>query len=224
MMVIILTGLGVTIDATSAYYWNSAAERAASAAALSGVIFMPSQLAPSQAIPAGSGNDATDRAVAEARRNRFDTADTTHNVQVVAAAVPTRSNQLQVTVSRSIPALFLAAFGLPSYTVKRVATASYLPPLAIGQAGNQLGATVAQVGASGSYYYLEIQGWRTGRENGDPFSPDPGTEFGAPGRGPGAAPPGVRQRPPPRRHVPPARRLPELRRHQPARRRDVLQG
>src|SRR3979409_1466348 len=73
MIVALIAAVGLAVDGGIAYYNNTSAERAAAFAALSGVIFMPDQLTPATALPAGSGNDATDRAVAEARRNGFNT-------------------------------------------------------------------------------------------------------------------------------------------------------
>src|SRR5437868_5804467 len=139
MIVVMLTGIGVAIDAANGYYWSTSAERAASAAAMSAVLFVPNQFTPQQAIPVGSTNDATDRALGEAKRNRFDTADAAHQVQVVPALVTGKNDQLQVTVSRSVPTMFLSAFGISTYSVKRVAIAAYLPPITLGQAGNQVG-------------------------------------------------------------------------------------
>jgi hypothetical protein len=55
-LLMLLTGVGVAIDSSSACYWSGRAERAASAAALSGVVFVPNQLTPAQAIPTGSAN------------------------------------------------------------------------------------------------------------------------------------------------------------------------
>jgi hypothetical protein len=179
-MVLMLTGIGVAIDAAQAYYWNASAERAATAAALSGVIFMPNQFAASDAIPALSGNDASDRAVAEARRNRFDVADTADNVQVVPAAVPGKSNQLQVTVSRTVPTLFLSAFGIGAFKVRRTAIVSYLPPISLGQAGNQIGSTVSQLGTGNNYYFMRMEGWSADRQEGDAFTPNPAYEYGGP--------------------------------------------
>ncbi|TMD54208.1 MAG: hypothetical protein E6I85_06650, partial [Chloroflexi bacterium] len=43
MMVALFAGVGLAVDAGVGYYYNTSAERAAAAAALAGVIFMPSQ-------------------------------------------------------------------------------------------------------------------------------------------------------------------------------------
>ena len=178
MIVVLFAGVGIAVDAGIGYYYNTSAERAAAAGALSGVIFMPTQLDPSTAIPAGSGNDATDRAYAEAQRNGFDRADTTDNVQVAVAAVPGASNKLQVTVSRSVVPFFMQVFGIGTYSVKRVAIATYLPPLSIGQPGAILGSTVSQIGTANNYYLLRFEGWSVDRGQGDAFTPNPSSNCG----------------------------------------------
>jgi hypothetical protein len=177
MIVALTAAIGLAVDSGVAYYWNTAAERAAAAGALSGVIFMPDQL--TVAIPAGSGNDATDRAVAEAKRNGFDIADTANNVTVTVAPVSGYSNRLGVTVSRSVKSYFMGMFGLGTYQVQRTAIASYLPPLSLGQPGARLGATLAELGSGAPdlYYVALIEGWGVDRENGDPYTTDPKYEF-----------------------------------------------
>ena len=72
LMIIVLTGaVGIGIDAGFGYIYSAACERAAAAGALSGVVFMPDQFDSTKAVPAGSRNDATDRAVDEAAKNGF---------------------------------------------------------------------------------------------------------------------------------------------------------
>jgi hypothetical protein len=181
MMIALLAGVGLAVDAGAGYYYNTAAERAAAAAALAGVIFMPNQLGgrqanpPDTSIPSGADYDASDRAVNEARKNGFDIADVANNVKVIPAAVPGATNKLQVTVSRRAPTFFMAMFGIPSYTVQRVAIATYLPPLTLGQPGSQIGSTVSVLGQNGTsnFYFMRNEGWSTPRDQGDAFTPNP---------------------------------------------------
>jgi hypothetical protein len=176
MMVALFAGVGLAVDTGVGYYWNSAAERAAVAGALAGVIFMPNQLYPADA--STPGNDATDRAIAEAKKNGFDTANTADNVQVSVAAVGGFANELAVTVSRNSRTYFMPIFGFTSFPVSRTAIASYLPSITLGQPGSQLGSTVSQLGNSG-YYFMRTEGWTTNRGQGDAFTPAP-TGCGAP--------------------------------------------
>lgn len=174
VMLVLLTGIGLAIDASEAYYYSATAERAAAAGALSGVIFMPKQFLPSQAIPVGSGNDATDRAVKEAVRNG-------HGItsgMVTASQVAGESNQLQVTVSMTVATLFMRVFGFNTYPIARSAVAEYLSPITLGQPGSQAGSTVSQLGTGNNYYFMREEGWATDRSQGDAYTPDPATEYG----------------------------------------------
>ena len=171
MILALFAGVGLAIDAGSGYFTNTACERAAAAAALSGVVFMPLQFASSTASPAGSRNDATDRALDEAKRNGFDPA-TQFGTVVTPAPVAGFSNKLQVTVQKLAPVYFMTVFGIGPYPVSRTAIATYLPPLSLGQPGQQLGSTVSQLGSSG-FYILRVEGWNVDRGQGDAFSPNP---------------------------------------------------
>ena len=181
MILSMFAAVGLAVDGGVGYYYNTAAERAAAAAALSGVIFMPGQFAPADAIPAGSGNDATDRAIVEARRNGFDTNDTANNVTVTTARVPGFGNKLSVTVTRSVPVFFMQVFGVTRYLVSRTAIATYLPPLSLGQPGSQTGSTTSQLGSAGNnYFFMRTEGYSTDRSQGDAFTPNPaGSSLGS---------------------------------------------
>jgi hypothetical protein len=175
MILVLFGAVGLAVDGGVGYYYNTSAERAASAAALSGVIFMPGQFAPTDAIPANSGYDATDRAIAAAKRNGFDVADTADSVTVTAARVPGFDNKLSVTVSRYVPVFFMQLFGVTRYIVSRTAIATYLPPLSLGQPGTQTGSTTSQLGSGGNnYFFTRTEGWSTDRQQGDAFTPNPG--------------------------------------------------
>src|ERR1700736_49344 len=132
---LLIGGVGIAVDLAVGYMYSIAAERAAAAAALSGVVFMPDQFDPASAVPVGSRNDATDRAVDEARRNGFTNGDPVTGAVVTPYRVPGHSNQLKVTVSRSASVFFMQIFGFQQYTVSRTAVAAYLPPISLGQPG-----------------------------------------------------------------------------------------
>jgi hypothetical protein len=185
MMIILLTGVGVAIDASQGYYYNATAERAASAAALSGVIYMPNQFSGVQAIPAGSGNDATDRADTVAVQNGHGVVVGTQPCsQAVAPCVQVlqvtgQPNQLQVTVYMVVTTLFMRTFGVNSFPVSRTAIAEYLTPISLGQPGSQTGSTVSQLGSPGSFYFMREEGWSADRGEGDAYTPNPAIEYGA---------------------------------------------
>lgn len=176
---LMIGGVGIAVDLAVGYMYSIAAERAAAAAALSGVEFMPDQFAPASATPVGSRNDATDRAVDEARRNGFDIADLANGMSVQAAAVPGHANQLKVTVARNTPVFFMQLFGFSTYRVVRTAIAAYLPPISLGQPGSQLGGTVSSLGGA-NQFFMRTEGWATDRSQGDAFTPNPsGSAMGA---------------------------------------------
>lgn len=170
--------VALAIDTGIAYIQSAAAERAAAAAALSGVVYMPYQFDAAHAFPPASANDAVDRALLEARRNGFDVRDTADGVSVVVTAVSGHSNQLQVTVSRNVPIGFGGVLRHGAYQVSRTAIASFLPPITMGQPGDQIGATVSQLGTSG-FYFLRTEAWASDRQEGDAYTPNPGVEYGA---------------------------------------------
>ena len=186
MIVVLLGVIGLAIDGGFGYYYSNEAERAAGAAALSGVIFMPGQFTPAQAIPAATANDATDRAISEAEKNGFAatsaisctasacTATGANGITVVTATVPGFNNKLSVTVSRSISTFFMPFFGISSYTVSRTAIATYLPPLSLGQPGTQVGSVTSTLGTGGNnFFFMRTEGWSTDRAQGDAFTPNP---------------------------------------------------
>src|ERR1700716_1066505 len=132
----LIGGVGPGGDIVVGSFYRAGTRRAAAAAALSGVVFMPDQFSPSNAMPAGSRNDATDRALDEARRNGFDNADTVNGILVTPSVVPGYPNRLQVSVQRTAPVFFMEAFGFRPYQVKKVAVAAYLPPISLRERGS----------------------------------------------------------------------------------------
>jgi hypothetical protein len=185
MLIVLIAVIGLAVDAGLGYYYNNLAERAAGSAALSGVVFMPGQFSPSQAIPIASGNDAVDRAMSEARKNGFNatssiscgatcTATGPGGVSITVSPVAGFDNKLQVTVTRDVGTFFMNFFGVNSFKVSRTAIATYLPPLALGQPGTQTGSVTSQLGSGGNnYFFMRTEGWSTDRVQGDAFTPDP---------------------------------------------------
>jgi hypothetical protein len=167
-----IAGVGMAVDVVVGYLFTVATERAAAAAALSGVVFMPDQFDPASAVPAGSRNDAFDRAIDEANRNGFDAADLASGISVTPRRVAGHPNRLQVTVTRSAPVFFMEAFGFKPYQVSKTAVATYLPPISLGEPGSQLGASLGELGRT-RFFFMRTEGWAIDRGEGDAFTPSP---------------------------------------------------
>jgi hypothetical protein len=159
MIVVLVGGIGLAIDAGVGYVQDHAAERAAAAAALSGVVFMPLNFA-----------QASARAQDEASRNGF--RNSPPDTVVTPAAVPTSSNSLRVTISKQVGTFFMRVWGIGTFTVTETAIAILLPPLQLGQPGGQLGSPASKLGTPGNYYFLRSEGWTTNRGEGDAYSPN----------------------------------------------------
>lgn len=140
------------------------AQRAADAAALAGVIYMPNYSA-----------NAYSRALAEARKNKFgDDSSHPQGVHVVPGTVDGYPTRLRVTISESVPLLFGHVFGLGLQRISRTAVAEYYQPLQSGSPDYVLGyapfpTSLASGGTEG--FYLENKGQYTYKDMGDAYSP-----------------------------------------------------
>ena len=137
-IVVLLLLVGLSIDGLRVYIAYGQAQRAAEAAALAGVIYLPQY--PTSATPAPDGKDATDRALQIAAANGFPNASDV-TVTPISGTVP----ELQVTI-HVLVALSLIALVNPSPTsVLPSATAEILPPLTLGDTTNSFGDKVENI-------------------------------------------------------------------------------
>jgi hypothetical protein len=169
LMFVFLVGIvGLATDGAVAFAYSVSLERAASAAALSGAPYMPNNFASAQT-----------RALAESRRNGWtDNRPSLATACSVATYVcvevnPAGSRQLDVRVSATVPTFFMSALGIQPYRVTREAVAGYLPPIPLGQPGNQLGSTGAQLGGGNNFYVLRMKAQNKYRSEGDPYTTQP---------------------------------------------------
>lgn len=187
---------GLAVDAGISYLSSDQVERAAAAAALAGVPYLPGDLP-----------DAANTALVEAARNGFTDAGAfvpaTGATSCPGSPSPCvmvsqpATNELTVSISVSVPTTFLALIGFGSHTVQRTATAEYLPPIALGQPGNELGSglnsscnAIPTSGGPGQYcnpssgsgglgsggnnfYILRYEAWGVDRGQGDGYTPTP---------------------------------------------------
>ena len=182
LMFVLAGGVGLGVDALIGYVQSLAAERAAAAAALAGVVYMPNQFTSPPV------NNATEKALAIAKQNGFDTADVANAIGVDPERVPIPgsnppayyANKFQVTVTKRVQVYFMQLLGFNTYMVSRTAIATYLPPITLGQPGGQIGASTSQLGTANNYYFMRTEGWGVDRQQGDAFTPNPAYEFNAP--------------------------------------------
>ena len=164
--VLLFVVAGLAVDAGSSYLTSNRLERAAAAAALAGVAYLP-----------GDTTDAYNAALVEAARDGFPNAGTgagltcTANTWPCVLVTTPTTNELKVTISTSVSTIFLRLVGFGAHTVVRSETAQYLPPISLGQPGTQQGADIAGLGVTG--YFERQEGYGNPRSEGDPFTPSP---------------------------------------------------
>ena len=156
--------LGIDVSQLRAEAEN--AQQAANAAALGGVVFLPT-------FP----SDANARAVAVARANGF-VSSATNGISVTTSIPNGYSNRLKVTITEPVTTTFGSALGIGPQTISRSAIAEYAEPLEMGASDYVLGYApfpTSIVPPSGGTtptqgFYLIARGPYGSQENGDAFS------------------------------------------------------
>ncbi len=122
----VITGM-VAIVIDISWFWSSAlkVQRAADAAALAGVIYLP-----------GDPSSAYTTARAEAAKNGYADGGTTHVATVQNANNP---RQLDVTISTPVETFFARLFGMNQITVTETSKAEYSLPVPMGSPQSYLG-------------------------------------------------------------------------------------
>jgi hypothetical protein len=151
MMVVLLGMAGFAVDLGSWYLRSSKLQRAADAAALAGVVWMP-------------GDPASAQAVAQATlaKNGIDTTK-------VAVSYPAPGSPQQFRVKLTdpdVPAYFSRPF-LPKVTETRSATGEYVTPVPMGSPKNTFGSGNLLPSPNSENFWAAVSGWCSGRENGD---------------------------------------------------------
>jgi hypothetical protein len=182
--VLLFVVAGLAVDAGTSYLTSNQLERAAAAAALAGVAYLP-----------GDQPDAINAALVEAARDGFTNKGTggtscsgsPYPSPCVIATFP-QTNEMKVQISASVSTIFLRLVGFGNHTVVRSETAEYLPPISLGQPGAQQGSAMngscigltsycsnppSGLGSSGNFYFEREEGWGNPRSEGDPFTPSP---------------------------------------------------
>lgn len=157
---VVLMGMAAFGSDLAWFYLNaSRVQRAADAAALGGVIWLPGQV--------GTANST---AVDIALRNGYDASAT--DVEVIPGVVPGEPNQLKVTVSDVVPTFFARVLGFQDMTIRRTATAEFIPPLKLGSPDNQFGNSCDPevFTGCGANFWANIHGKWTSTVMGDAYS------------------------------------------------------
>jgi hypothetical protein len=172
VMLTVLIGLvGIAIDTT--YAWREAlrVQRAADAAALAGVVYMP-----------GNATMARSTASTAAARNGFSAGSGTS----ISFPATVNQRQLDVTITTPVPTFFSRIFGVNHFDVSRTAKAVYVLPVPMGsplafygtyQLTSKAGVVAAQPGAPGVPltenlgFFGAIEGMGSNRSTGDAYAP-----------------------------------------------------
>ena len=172
LMLTVLIGLiGIAIDTTYAWRESLRVQRAADAAALAGVVYMPGALTTAQS-----------EATASAKQNGFPLAGT-YNTTISATAAPD-PRELDVSLSTQVPTFFSRIFGINYFPVTRSSKAIYVTPVPMGsplayygvyQLCPVSGACIAQPSPTGMTvasqgFYGGISGEGSNNTNGDAFA------------------------------------------------------
>jgi hypothetical protein len=150
MLVVLLGMAGFAVDLGSWYLRSSKLQRAADAAALAGVVWMPGDPAAAQAA-----------AVVTLQKNGIDTTKV-----AVTYPPPTASQQFRVQLSDpDVPAYFSRPF-VPKVHETRSATGEYVTPVPMGSPKNVFGSGNLMPSPSTENFWAAVSGWCSGRENG----------------------------------------------------------
>ena len=158
-MVMLLAFSALAVDLAWIYLNASRLQNAADAGALAGVVNIPG-------FPDQAQADAEDAAQANGYPVGGFNSVTTN---------PLSDNDLEVTISTSVPTYFLKALGIGTFTISRTATATYVKPVplgspsscfGVGSLNNVEGCTLS----AQQNYWAAINGRFTAREHGDPFA------------------------------------------------------
>jgi len=161
-LVILVGVMMLSIDLSRVRAQTENAQRAANAAALAGVVFLPNFT-----------DKADSRAIGEAVKNGFQNG--ANGVSVTTAIPDGNTNRLKVTITTPVSLVFGGILGLGRVTVSRSATAEFAEPLEMGAPDYVLGypafpTAMVPGGTSTQGFYLEARGPYGQQENGDAYS------------------------------------------------------
>ena len=135
MLTVLIGLLGIAIDTTYAWRESLRVQRATDAAALAGVVYMPSCFDSSGGSNCATYN-ASSAATAAAAKNGFATTSTT---TITPSKVSGNVDALAVSIKTDVPTFFSRIFGINSWAVSRSSKAVFIQPLHMGSPENYYG-------------------------------------------------------------------------------------
>jgi Flp pilus assembly protein TadG len=161
-LTVLLSFCAFAVDVGNWYFTGQRAQRAADAAALGGVPYLP-----------GNQTSAFSKARELATANNFSADGTT----VVSPALDGRPTRLRVTVSKTVQNQFGWLMGIPTKTITKTAVADYAGPVPMGSPCNTFGNDPESgVGLTGdacasvnTQFWANVNAPATQKAQGDPF-------------------------------------------------------
>ncbi|HZP27345.1 MAG TPA: pilus assembly protein TadG-related protein [Acidimicrobiia bacterium] len=150
-MLLLFAGLAVDLGS-----WDTRAaeiKRAADAAALAGVVWMP------------DFNKAQQVALDTAQKNGFTNGQ--NNITVSVQQVANNNRRLQVTITDSKARQFFSQLALQGQSISRTSTAEYVLPVPLGSPKNTFGTGNLLSGSDTENFWAAVNGYCAGHESGD---------------------------------------------------------
>lgn len=157
LLVPLLLMAGLAVDVGYWYNRSSDIQKAADAASLAGVVWLPDI------------GEARARARAVAKLNGFDDADPNVSVSVTESSKAARRLKVTITVDR-VGSFFYNNLGGQEIELSRTSFAEYVLPVPLGSPDNRFGNDLSQPAASRPNLWAAINGPYMNKESGDPYS------------------------------------------------------
>jgi Flp pilus assembly protein TadG len=152
-MTVLLIFVALAVDFGSFYVRAAQIKRAADAAALAGVVWMP------------EFETAEQVALATAKRNGFE--DGVDDIRVTAARVTGKNRQLRVTITDDRVDQYFSRVVVERQGITRGSTAEYVLPVPLGSPKNTFGTGDLLSGSNRENFWAAVNGFCAGHESGD---------------------------------------------------------
>ncbi len=153
VLVVMLIFAAFTVDFGSWYTRSAEIKRAADAAALAGVVWMP------------EFDQAQQYALATAAKNGF--VNGQNNISVSVEDVPNNNRQLRVTIRDAKAKQFFSRLVTQSQSIGRSSLAEYVLPVPLGSPKNTFGTGDLLSGSDRENFWAAVSGYCSGHESGD---------------------------------------------------------